>query len=446
MDLKHELVKYPNGLRVLMIPMPKSQVVYYETQILAGSYYETAKEIETAHFLEHLNGQFTSKKYPSARKTTELLDKLGVQHNAYVTEYISGYHLFGQRQNAQKIFDILAQALVNFQMDKRVFKQEQNSILEELTEHINNHWYPIEQRCHEILFPDHPGSRSVQGSIDNVVKLHELDLIGYRKRLYQPDRILMILAGDLSLSAMKQLIKDSGLAKLSTTPCSLAPPPFTAPQNPLRVYPKDKSVPREELDPKEPVFVKADHLNGADASQIIMLWRVPITTRHPDRFPLAMICHVLTGGMGGQLMIKLRTDMGLIYSINCQAYLDPQNPELSYLQITTNTQGRHLKKVSQTILQEIRRLGRQLVSPESFKSVDNQIKLEMLNHQFKTDPQNYAEQYSQGILWGQPGLTFEEIYKAYDKVTRTDIRRVAKEYLSPEKVITVYSARRPIKF
>ena len=41
---------------------------------------------------------------------------------------------------------------------------------------------------------------------------------------------------------------------------------------------------------------------------------------------------------------------------------------------------------------------------------------------------------------------FKEIYQAYEKVTRADIKKVAKQYLNPDKVMIVYSARKPIKF
>jgi len=431
MDLEYKLKKYENGLLVLYVPMPKSYIIYYEAQILAGRYYEEPSEIESAHFLEHLNGQFTSKKYPHAQEMAKLLEQLGVQNNAYVSDYLTGYYLYGQQKHATKLFEILSESLTNFFIDKKILKQERNSILEELEENINDHWYQIEQKAQEILFPGHPGNRSIQTSIDNVKHLTLNDLLNYRKRLYQPDRMLITIVGDLSFTAMSEMVKKSGLTRLPANPKANAiePPTFNWPTN----------------DPTWPVFVRNTQMNGKDATQIIMLWRVPITDQSPDIYPLSGLCHVLSNGMGSHLMLRLRTELGLIYSIRCHLQLDPQNPQLSYLAIVTNTQGRHLKTIVKNVVAEIERMRNSPLTPKEFMAVSNQIQMEFLDKQFELDPISFAEQYSHGVLWGHPIKTFKKDYKKYEAVTHQDIQRVAKEYLDPEKLITIYSAKYPIK-
>ena len=152
LDKPHQVTQLPSGMQVLTIPMPGSKVMYYEFQILAGMFYETLEETESAHFLEHLNGQFTSKKYPNARKNSLLIEQLGIERNAYVNDYIASYHLYGQKKHAKKMFDLISNTYIDFIIDRSVFKQESNSIVEELENDVIDPWAAITEKTTQVLF------------------------------------------------------------------------------------------------------------------------------------------------------------------------------------------------------------------------------------------------------------------------------------------------------
>jgi len=446
LDKTHQVAELPNNIRVLTIQMPGSKVMYYEFQILAGMFYETLEETESAHFLEHLNGQFTSQKYPDARKNSLLIEQLGIERNAYVTDYIASYHLYGQKKHAPKMFDLISNTYLNFVIDRAVFKQEQNSIIEELENDIIDPWSAITEKTQQVLFPGHPASRPRKLSIENVKRLTPKDLLKFRERLYLPARTLLIVAGDMSHTAMMRQIK-SAFTRVDepTQETSLVlSPSFTWP-------PKDPKV----------TFVKNTNLNGKDSVQLVLTWRLPITNQNPDRFALSLLCHYLSNGLGSHLMIRLRTELGLIYSLDCTLELDPQNDQMSYLIISTNTQGKHLTTVRKTILQEIERLQKAPVSAKEFQAVSNEIQMELLDQSFNQAPEKYATQYSHNLLFkpqtssvlsenrarfqSQTVQTFRDIYESYLRVTAKDLQRVTQLYLDSKTVITIYSAKKTYK-
>ena len=82
MDEKHILKTYENGLNALYVPMKNTEVVYIMFCHRVGKIHEEKKEVESAHFLEHMFAEFTSKKYPDALMNRRIIEDLGGSFNA----------------------------------------------------------------------------------------------------------------------------------------------------------------------------------------------------------------------------------------------------------------------------------------------------------------------------------------------------------------------------
>ena len=98
-----------------------------------------------------------------------------------------------------------------------------------------------------------------------------------------------------------------------------------------------------------------------------------------------------------------------------------------------------MKKVRKTILEELKKLQQQKLTPKEFQSVKNTVQMELLDQSFDQSPDKYAEQYSHHVLWDQPSQTFTEVYDNYQKITPKDLQQATKQYLDTHKVITVHS-------
>jgi len=67
MDKPCKLYRWAKGPRVLLIPEAGTGTVYMEMIVNCGSFMDPASALEVSHVLEHMQGNFTSVKYPCAR-------------------------------------------------------------------------------------------------------------------------------------------------------------------------------------------------------------------------------------------------------------------------------------------------------------------------------------------------------------------------------------------
>src|SRR5258708_271747 len=83
---------FPNGLRLLTIPMPSFESATVLVMVGAGSRYETKLNNGISHFLEHMAFKGT-KKRPSAIAISSLVDGIGGEINAFTGKETTGYYI-----------------------------------------------------------------------------------------------------------------------------------------------------------------------------------------------------------------------------------------------------------------------------------------------------------------------------------------------------------------
>src|SRR3990167_1925862 len=88
--MKYLKKKFPNGMRVVVIPLKDTPTVTIMTLVEAGSKYETKDKNGLSHFLEHMCFKGTQKRQTSMDISKEL-DGLGALSNAFTAEEFTGY-------------------------------------------------------------------------------------------------------------------------------------------------------------------------------------------------------------------------------------------------------------------------------------------------------------------------------------------------------------------
>src|ERR1700681_3395673 len=89
--MKYNIHTLPNGLRIILAPMPGTQTATVVVMTGTGSRYETERENGLAHFLEHMFFKGT-KKRPGARHISEELDAIGSLYNAFTAKERTAYY------------------------------------------------------------------------------------------------------------------------------------------------------------------------------------------------------------------------------------------------------------------------------------------------------------------------------------------------------------------
>src|SRR6185436_7773376 len=94
-----------NGLILLTVPIESASSVTMSIFIKAGSRYEEANLAGISHFLEHLHFK-GSKKFPSAKALSEVVDSIGGEFNANTGKEHTQYYIRAAYEHMNLIFEV----------------------------------------------------------------------------------------------------------------------------------------------------------------------------------------------------------------------------------------------------------------------------------------------------------------------------------------------------
>src|SRR5271157_6074962 len=97
----------PNGLRILVIPMPSFESATVMVMVGAGSRYENRKNNGISHFLEHMAFKGTTKR-PTAQDIASLIDGVGGEFNAFTSKEVTGYFVKAAANHVELCLDFLS--------------------------------------------------------------------------------------------------------------------------------------------------------------------------------------------------------------------------------------------------------------------------------------------------------------------------------------------------
>ncbi len=192
-----ELHTLPNGLRVVFVPYDSRGLVAYYTLMRVGSRNEAEPgRSGYAHFFEHMMFRGT-KKHPSTEYSATMT-KAGLNTNAFTSEDMTVYHLFGPSQALKTIVDYEADRFQNLDYAEDEFKTEAGAILGEYAKSASNPEQKLEEKILETAFDQHTYRHTVIGYLDDVKAMPSGFAYSreFFRRYYTPDNATVIVAGD----------------------------------------------------------------------------------------------------------------------------------------------------------------------------------------------------------------------------------------------------------
>lgn len=418
MDKYYTIKKLSNGLRCLFIQSKKSNLIHVEIKIRTGMFHETKKTLEIAHLLEHFNALFTSTKYPDSKKLEEKFFKLGTISNASTSNHTISYFLRGQKKYFDFYLDVISNSFKNFKIDKNVFNQEVNAVIEELNTILNNPNTIIDEKINSILYPNHPASHKVIDEIKNVKKITEKDLLNFRKKFYNTKDMILIFAGDFDVSNLYKKVNKSLFSE-------------------IKLSSKSESFPINKYKYKgeRRIFVPNKKLKS---TKLRIVYKFPSCYFSKDRYIVEYIEEVLTGSFYSRLYRRLRTDEGLVYFVSCQTDIDTIDKNLSMFEIFTETTG-NIDKIIKIIKEETNSLKKDLIKKDEFLKCHNILRTNYLNEMLDKNLQKYVEHYSFFTIWDKKIISFKDEYNCHFKITRKDIRKLANKIFQDRNLLIITS-------
>src|SRR5258706_9526546 len=121
----------PNGLRLIVVPMPSFESATVMVLVHAGSRFETKHNNGISHFLEHMAFKGTEKR-PTAMDIASLIDGVGGEFNAFTGKETTGYYVKSSSTHVELSLDLLSDMLNHSKLDGKELDKERGVITEEI--------------------------------------------------------------------------------------------------------------------------------------------------------------------------------------------------------------------------------------------------------------------------------------------------------------------------
>ena len=169
-----------NGLKVLTIPMPSVPSATVTVWVKTGSRNEEKKNSGISHFLEHM-GFKGSKKRPTAKEISEVIDAIGGEFNAGTGKEYTNYYVKCRKDDIETAFDILSDMLINPILDKKEIEREKGTIIEEIRMYEDTPMMKIGDIFESLIYSGNNLGMDIAGEEKTVSEMKREDFVDYRK-------------------------------------------------------------------------------------------------------------------------------------------------------------------------------------------------------------------------------------------------------------------------
>jgi predicted Zn-dependent peptidase len=184
-----------NGLRVLTAPRAADSMCAM-LFVTAGSRYEERHTAGAAHMLEHLFFSGTERR-PSLRVIAAEIDSWGCRFNALTEQEYTAYYIHGAIEYVESAVELIADLIHNAVLPEADIERERRVVLAELRSREDNPRQLSRLLANRALYGDSPMGWETVGFPDVIERLTRDDLMAFRRHMYRPDRMILVIAGQV---------------------------------------------------------------------------------------------------------------------------------------------------------------------------------------------------------------------------------------------------------
>ncbi len=393
----------PNGLHVILAPDKTVPVITSYVLYHVGSKDERPDRTGFAHFFEHL--MFEGSENIARGQMDKLVSAAGGNLNATTSFDQTDYHINLPTNQLALALWIESERMLHAQIDEAGVETQRSVVKEERRMRYDNQPYGgVFEEMAKLVFAGTPYSWVPIGSVQYIDQATPDEFRQFYKAWYRPNNATLALAGDFDPETAKKLIADYfGPIPRGELPARPAvdPPPQSAPQS------------AEVRRPNTPL------------PATLHAWRIPPET-DPDAYALDMLSNILAAGRSSRLYRRLVDQEQAAVTAQAFPYLQEKLGMLGVFAV--GQRGVPMEKLDALVDDEIARVQKEGVTEEEFQKTRNQKEAELAAaHGSAASRARALAHYH--VFYKDTELVNRELEK-YLAVTRDDLQRVAKKYLT----------------
>ncbi len=398
-----ELIRFENGLRLVLKPMNDMFSVSCGVYVGAGSANETSETNGISHFIEHMLFKGTERR--SAFEIADSIDRLGGQLNAFTAKECTCFYTRTTSEHIESALDVLSDIFFHSKFDEEELAREKGVVLEEIAMVEDTPDEIALDLLSEGYFGNHPLGQTILGPAENIANFQVSDLKSYMRDYYTADNTVISIVGKFDRDYVCNLVSKLFVNEFSELKSKRRAAGFIAENS--KFVSKKKEIEQCHI--------------------CIAMPSVPYNDEKQNA--LVILNNILGGGMSSRLFQEVREKKGLAYSVYSfpSAYRDC-GVFVFYAGVNPSSSEEAVKCISE----EIKRIAKFGVSKDEFERGKAQLKGSFILGQESTSAlMNLFGKYT---LMTDQMYSLEEKIAAIDSVSIDDVNSLAKSIFDFSKV------------
>lgn len=400
-----------NGLRVILHQDATAPIVAVSIMYEVGGKDSFEGRTGFAHFFEHL--LFEGSENIGRGEYADYVESAGGELNANTSQDRTYYYEILPSNQLELGLWLESERLLHAVVDQEGVDTQREVVKEERRQRMDNQ--PYGSLLYELFrhgFKVHPYKDPNIGYMADLNGAQEADYKRFYETYYVPNNAVLSIAGDLDIEETKVLIEKyfGGIPKGATPPRVTIVEPALGGEVRDTVY-----------DAKAPL------------PALVMGYRTP-ERNHPDYYAISMMNQVLSQGQSSRLNKSLVDDQQVAVQVLSVPSFT-QGPGLA-IALAVVKPGGDIKTVEMAFNKEVEKMQTELISEREFQKLRNQVEADAISGY--STMAGIAESLANYEMYQGDANLINTETERFLKVSREDIRRVAKAYYTMDNRVTLY--------
>ena len=400
-----------NGLHVILHQDNSTPIVNVSVLYHVGSKNEPDGRTGFAHFFEHL--MFEGSPNIPRGEFFKIIQNAGGQLNANTSFDRTFYYETLPSHQLELGLYMESERMLHAKIDSTGVATQKEVVKEEKRTRIDNQPYmSFQAKIFGKAYEGTPYSWTPIGSFEDIDNATEDDFKDFFETFYVPNNATLSIAGDIQIEETKKLVEKY----FSEIPRGT------------------KDIPRPEIEaPDLGGEVREEVFDNVQLPGVFQAYRMA-EQGSDDYYAMQMLTTLLSGGQSSRFQKEIVDNKEIAAFVGSFPFALEDGG--LFVSLGLVNVGNTPEELEEAMIAEIERVKTEDISDREFQKLQNQIENDFVssNSTVRGIAESLADYH---VYYGDADLINSEIDR-YMAVTKDDIKRVAKKYLTPDNRVTLY--------
>lgn len=390
----------PTGLRIVSEKISGICSIALGVWIEVGSRDEILTDNGISHFIEHM--VFKGTKTRTTKEIAESMESVGGSLDAFTSKEITCYAAHFLDEHLSLAIDVLSDIIQYSLFDGQEIEKEKEVVFQEIYHYQDTPEDLVFEHFYNDIFGDHPLAYHIYGTIDNIQKFNQRELVNFIQRNYTANRIVIAAAGNVN----HQQLVDLAAERFK----NLQP-------GPQRLISSVKKI------------NNGNHRIEHKCMQAhVCLGTRGLPYHSEKRFPLMILHTLLGGGMSSRLFQQIREAYGLAYTIFSfnDFYYDT-----GIFGIYLETSKENVTRSIDLIHKEFKKLVFNSIRADEINKAKQQLKGNLILSLENTFSR--MNRLAKMEIYLQNFYTIDDIIRKIDEISANGVKEIAKDLFQEDQ-------------